>query len=116
MTTGVMAEKGRVAIEESAGVGMRHAGRGLGAGAPDVADGAPGIVGAAAGQALAAGAPAHVVLVEPDAEVTVDRDASASLSRNNPYAGLTLPGEVVATFLRGRPTVRDRALVEGVTV
>ena len=46
----------------------------------------------------------------------IDARDTASLSRNNPYAGLTLPGEVVATFLRGRPTVRDRALVEGVTV
>ena len=37
---------------------------------------------------------------------------SASKSRNNPYAGRDLPAPVVATFLRGRPTVLDRALVE----
>ena len=35
---------------------------------------------------------------------------SASLSRNTPYAGLELPGRVVATFLRGRPTVLDGKL------
>jgi dihydroorotase len=29
---------------------------------------------------------------------------TASLSRNNPYAGLTLPGRVVATYLRGKKT------------
>jgi dihydroorotase len=31
-------------------------------------------------------------------------------ARNNPYAGRTLPGAVVATFLRGRPTVLDGKL------
>ena len=62
------------------------------------------------GQALAAGAPAHVVLIDPDARVTVDRDASASLSRNNPWHGRTLTGRVVHTVYAGRVTVRDGAL------
>ena len=30
-----------------------------------------------------------------------------SRSRNSPFAGRTLPGQVVATFLRGRATVLD---------
>jgi len=68
------------------------------------------------GRPLAVGEPANLVLVDPSATRTIDARDTASLSRNNPYAGRTLPGEVVATFLRGRPTVRDRALVEGVTV
>ncbi|MRJ77172.1 dihydroorotase [Aeromicrobium sp. SMF47] len=67
------------------------------------------------GRPLAVGEPANLVLVDPDASRTIDPRDTASLSRNNPYAGLTLPGEVVATFLRGRPTVQDRALVKGVT-
>ena len=62
------------------------------------------------GQALAAGAPAHVVLIDPDARVTVDRDASASLSRNTPWHGRTLTGRVVHTVYAGRVTVRDGAL------
>lgn len=62
------------------------------------------------GRTLAAGAPAHVVLVEPDAEVTVDRDASASLSRNNPWHGRRLTSRVVHTVYGGRVTVRDGAL------
>ena len=62
------------------------------------------------GQALVAGSPAHVVLIDPDAEVTVDRDASASLSRNNPWHGRTLTGRVVHTVYAGRVTVRDGAL------
>jgi dihydroorotase len=62
------------------------------------------------GRSLAPGAPAHVVLVEPDAEVTVDRDASASLSRNNPWHGRSLTSRVVHTVYGGRVTVRDGAL------
>jgi dihydroorotase len=63
------------------------------------------------GRPLEVGEPANIVLVDPAATRTIDARDTASLSRNNPYSGLTLPGEVVATFLRGRPTVRDRALV-----
>jgi dihydroorotase len=66
------------------------------------------------GRPIAVGEPANLVLVDPAATRTIDARDTASLSRNNPYAGLTLPGEVVATFLRGRPTVQDRTLVEGV--
>jgi len=62
------------------------------------------------GQALAPGSPAHVVLVDPDASVTVDRDASASLSRNNPWHGRGLTSRVVHTVYAGRVTVRDSAL------
>ena len=38
------------------------------------------------------------------------RPALASKSRNTPFAGRELPARVVATFLRGRPTVLDGAL------
>ena len=40
---------------------------------------------------------------------TVDPRASASRSRNTPFAGRELPSRVVATFLRGTPTVLDGA-------
>ena len=59
------------------------------------------------GQPLVAGAPANLVLVDPAARWVVDPRQSASRSRNNPYAGRELPARVVATFLRGRPTVLD---------
>ncbi|MEV7226153.1 dihydroorotase [Polymorphospora sp. NPDC051019] len=55
----------------------------------------------------APGAPATFTLVDPKARRTVDPMDSASRSRNNPYAGLVLPGRIVATFLRGVPTVLD---------
>ncbi|MGN6597940.1 MAG: dihydroorotase [Actinomycetes bacterium] len=62
------------------------------------------------GRSLAVGEPANVVLVDPAARREIS-GGGASLSSNTPYAGLTLPGAVVATFLHGRPTVLDGALV-----
>ncbi len=59
-----------------------------------------------------AGAPATFTLVDPVARWEVDPSASASRSRNTPYAGMTLPGRVVATFLRGEPTVLDGKAVK----
>ncbi len=59
------------------------------------------------GQPLTPGAPANLVLVDADTSWTVEPTQSASRSRNNPYAGRELPARVVATFLRGRPTVLD---------
>jgi dihydroorotase len=55
----------------------------------------------------AAGVPANLTLVDPAARVTVDPSELASRSRNTPFAGMTLPGRVVATFLRGQPTVLE---------
>ena len=63
------------------------------------------------GRPIAVGEPANLTLVDPSATVTVDRDASVSLSRNNPWHGRTLTGTVYATLLRGRPTVLKGALV-----
>lgn len=59
------------------------------------------------GRPLAVGEPANLVLHDPTATRVVDPTESASLSRNTPYAGMTLPGRVVATFLRGVPTLLD---------
>ncbi|HET8664677.1 MAG TPA: dihydroorotase [Nocardioides sp.] len=62
------------------------------------------------GRPLEDGAPANVVLYDPSVRRVVDASESVSLSRNTPYAGLELPGRVVATFLQGRPTVLDGKL------
>jgi len=62
------------------------------------------------GRRLAEGEIANLVLYDPTATRSVDPTESASLSRNTPYAGRELPGRVVATFLRGRPTVLDGKL------
>ncbi len=59
------------------------------------------------GRPIAPGEPANLVLLDPAARGVVDPAALASRSRNSPYAGRELPGRVVATFLRGVPTVLD---------
>jgi dihydroorotase len=63
------------------------------------------------GREIAVGAPANLTLVDPSAKVTVDRDASVSLSRNNPWHGRELTGAVHATLLRGAATVMEGKLV-----
>ena len=64
------------------------------------------------GRPLAVGEPANIVVYDPAATRVVEPADTASLSRNTPYAGIELPGRVVATLLRGRPTVLDGALIE----
>jgi dihydroorotase len=64
------------------------------------------------GHPPAAGVPANLTLVDPAARWTVDAGSLASRSRNSPYAGMTLPVRVIATFLRGEPTVLDGKAVK----
>jgi dihydroorotase len=66
--------------------------------------------GLAQGRPLAAGEPANLTLVDPAAARVIVGREMASLSHNTPFEGRKLPGRVVATFLRGRPTVLDGAL------
>lgn len=56
------------------------------------------------GRPISIGEPANLVLVDPAARAVVERDASASRSRNNPYHGRNLPDPVVATIWRGSIT------------
>ena len=58
------------------------------------------------GRPLAVGEPGNVTLIDPSARAVVDRGASASLSRNNPWHGRDLPDPVVATVWAGRITYR----------
>ena len=57
------------------------------------------------GQGLEVGAPANITVVDPGVRRTVDPRAQWTRSANTPSAGMELPGQVVATFLHGRPTV-----------
>jgi dihydroorotase len=60
------------------------------------------------GQPIATGSPANITLYDASAAATpVDPAGHASKSRNSPFAGMALPGGVVATFLRGAATVLD---------
>jgi dihydroorotase len=56
------------------------------------------------GRPLAAGEPANLALVDPDARWTVRAGELASIAGNTPYEGMELPAAVVATVLRGRVT------------
>ena len=62
------------------------------------------------GRPIAVGEPANLVVVDPAGRWTVDPTATASRSRNTPFAGHDLPAKVRATFLRGRATVLDGTL------
>jgi len=75
---------------------------------------APAAIGGLTGQgaALEAGAPAHLVLVDPAARTVVEPARMATAGRNNPFRGRELPGHVVATFYRGTPTVLGGTLAE----
>ena len=59
------------------------------------------------GRPLAAGEPATLTLVDPDATWTVRGAELASIAANTPYEGMALPGRVVTTLLRGRVTAHD---------
>ncbi|MFC7488975.1 dihydroorotase [Knoellia sp. CPCC 206453] len=59
------------------------------------------------GRSLEVGAPANLVLVDTEAHQTVDASTSKSLSRNNPWHGMSFTGAVHTTILRGRVTARQ---------
>ena len=58
------------------------------------------------GRPIAAGEPANLVLIDPARRSMVDRNRSASKSRNNPYHGLDLPDPVEMTVWAGKVTHR----------
>lgn len=54
------------------------------------------------GGSLKAGAPADVVIFDPEREWVYSRDAIFSKSKNSPYLGKTLKGAVIKTIVNGR--------------
>ena len=58
------------------------------------------------GRPLRVGEPANLTLIDPAARAVVDRDSSASASRNNPWHGRNLPDPIVLTLWNGRITYR----------
>ncbi len=55
---------------------------------------------------LQVGLPADVAVIDPARPWTVEAESFKSLSRNTPFAGLTLPGRAVLTVMGGRITHR----------
>lgn len=68
------------------------------------------------GGPVVAGAPANLVVFDPEARWKPDPSAFASLSRNTPWAGRELRGRVVHTLYGGRLVVRDGRLAAGARV
>jgi dihydroorotase len=58
------------------------------------------------GGSLAKGAPADVVLLDPEAEWTVNPSAFRSRSRNTPFGGRAVRGRAVTTIVRGQVVFR----------
>ena len=50
---------------------------------------------------MALGAPADLVLFDPDAPFLMDRFALRSKSKNTPFDGQRMEGKVLATFVGG---------------
>lgn len=66
------------------------------------------------GGPVSAGAPANLVVFDPDARWTVDASRFRSRSRNSPWNGRELKGRVLHTILHGRLVLRDGNLCPNV--
>ncbi len=62
-----------------------------------------------AGGRLAVGAPADLVLFDPDAPFVLDRFALLSKSKNTPFDGARMQGRVLATYVAGAPVFTQEA-------
>ncbi len=62
------------------------------------------------GGRLETGKPADLTVCDPSAEWTVRAETFASLSRNSPFEGRTLPGRVLLTMAEGRITHAEAGL------
>lgn len=106
-----VASPGMLGLEEALAVVMElfvNTGRMDWAAVVDRMSAAPARIGRLAhqGRPLAVGEPANLVLVDPARRATVDKAASASKSRNNPYHRLDLPDPVELTIWAGKVTYR----------
>lgn len=54
---------------------------------------------------IAIGQQANLAIIDPNVTRVVDGASQLTASDNTPYAGMELPGQVIATFLHGAPTV-----------
>ena len=68
------------------------------------------------GGPIEAGAAANLVVFDPTVTWTVEPNGLASLSRNTPWAGKTLKGKVLHTFLRGEAVVASGKIATGALV
>ena len=55
------------------------------------------------------GAPADLVLFDPDAPFVLDRFTLLSKSKNTPFDGARMEGRVIGTWVAGRRVFGDKA-------
>lgn len=75
----------------------------------------PAKIGSATGQGieLAIGAPANITIYDPNNARVVVAEEQISKSKNTPFTGITLPGEVRHVFFKGKPTMIATEMVPG---
>ncbi len=73
----------------------------------------PAKIGRAKGQgiALAVGAPANICIYDPSKSKVVVAEEQISKSKNTPFVGIDLPGEVRHVFFQGKPTMISTEMV-----
>jgi dihydroorotase len=73
----------------------------------------PAKIGRVTGQGveLAVGAPANITIYDPNKSRTVVAAEQISKSKNTPFAGIELPGEVRHVFFKGKPTMLATEMV-----
>ena len=64
------------------------------------------------GQDVAKGSSANLTIVDTSANWIVDRNTLASKSKNTPFQGMTLPAQVLHTFLNGELVLRDSKIIK----
>jgi len=64
------------------------------------------------GQDVAKGSLANLTIVDTSANWIVDRNTLASKSKNTPFQGMTLPVQVLHTFLNGALVLRDSKIIK----
>jgi dihydroorotase len=60
---------------------------------------------------LSVGSVANITMIDPSTKRVIERQTN-SKSVNNPFAGITLPGQIMHTIFQGRFTVMDSTLQE----
>lgn len=63
------------------------------------------------GRVIAEGEKANLVVVDPTHRWRVNREATFSMSKNTPFHGFELTGDVLHTIFDGRIVLQDRALI-----
>ena len=73
----------------------------------------PAKIGRAKGQgiAIAVGAPANICIYDPSKNKIVVAEEQISKSKNTPFVGIDLPGEVRHVFFQGKPTMISTEMV-----